>query len=55
MGNLGIEGILGKDKGEEMRQGDENGLAFPNITSKEDSGQRKPVVLTVIFAMLEPL
>lgn len=50
-----IEGILGKDKGEEMRQGDENALALPNITSKEDSCQRKAGVLTVLFAMLELL
>lgn len=48
-----IEGILGKDKGEEMRQGDEN--ALPNITSKEDSCQRKAGVLTGLFAMLELL
>lgn len=46
-------GHHGKDKGEEMRQGGENGLASPTIPSKEKTVRRKAGLLTVISAMLE--
>ena len=35
------EGIYGKDKGEEKRQGNDKSLAFSNVTSKEKTLLKK--------------